>query len=97
MVINRPKSASAHEIRTEPFLVRWTLITIAILFLTIFVVLPLVVVFTDFLDTIVDAYPMPDAGGSPLGAAAMPAFLLLPAVDDTLDVPATQYSWSPCA
>ena len=26
---------------------------------------------TDFLDTIVDAYPMPDAGGSPLGAAAV--------------------------
>ena len=47
MVINRPRSASAHEIRTEPFLVRWTLITIAILFLTIFVVLPLVVVFTE--------------------------------------------------
>ncbi|MBV5268810.1 MAG: sulfate ABC transporter permease subunit CysW [Afipia sp.] len=47
MVINRPRSASAHEVRTEPFLVRWTLITIAILFLTIFVVLPLVVVFTE--------------------------------------------------
>jgi sulfate transport system permease protein len=47
MVINRPRSASAHEIRTEPFWVRWTLITIAILFLTVFVVLPLVVVFTE--------------------------------------------------
>jgi sulfate transport system permease protein len=47
MVINRPRSASAHEVRTEPFLVRWILITIAILFLTIFVVLPLVVVFTE--------------------------------------------------
>lgn len=56
MVINRPKSASAHEIRTEPFLVRWTLITIAILFLTIFVVLPLVVVFTEAFSRGVGAY-----------------------------------------
>ncbi len=56
MVINRPKSASAHEIRTEPFLVRWTLITIAIVFLTIFVVLPLVVVFTEAFSRGVGAY-----------------------------------------
>ncbi|MBN9595876.1 MAG: sulfate ABC transporter permease subunit CysW [Afipia sp.] len=56
MVINRPKSTSAHEIRTEPFLVRWTLITIAILFLTIFVVLPLVVVFTEAFSRGVGAY-----------------------------------------
>jgi sulfate transport system permease protein len=56
MVINRPKSASAHEIRTEPFLVRWTLITIAILFLTIFVVLPLVVVFTEAFSRGISAY-----------------------------------------
>ncbi len=56
MVINRPKSASAHEIRTEPLLVRWTLITIAILFLTIFVVLPLVVVFTEAFSRGVGAY-----------------------------------------
>jgi sulfate transport system permease protein len=56
MVINRPKSASAHEIRTEPFLVRWTLITIAILFLTIFVVLPLVVVFTEAFSRGIGAY-----------------------------------------
>jgi sulfate transport system permease protein len=56
MVINRHKSASAHEIRTEPFLVRWTLITIAILFLTIFVVLPLVVVFTEAFSKGVGAY-----------------------------------------
>ena len=56
MVINRPKTASAHEIRTEPFLVRWTLITIAILFLTIFVVLPLIVVFTEAFSKGVGAY-----------------------------------------
>ena len=56
MVINRPKSASAHEIRTEPFLVRWTLITIAVLFLTVFVVLPLVVVFTEAFSRGVGAY-----------------------------------------
>ncbi|MES2601081.1 MAG: sulfate ABC transporter permease subunit CysW [Pseudomonadota bacterium] len=56
MVINRQKSASAHEIRTEPFLVRWTLITIAITFLTIFVVLPLVVVFTEAFSKGISAY-----------------------------------------
>jgi sulfate transport system permease protein len=47
MTINRPRSTSAHEARTEPAFVRWTLITIAIAFLTIFVVLPLMVVFTE--------------------------------------------------
>lgn len=56
MVINRPASPSAHEIRTEPFLVRWTLITIAITFLTIFVVLPLVVVFTEAFSRGIGAY-----------------------------------------
>ncbi len=56
MVINRPASPSAHEIRTEPFLVRWTLITIATTFLTIFVVLPLVVVFTEAFSKGVGAY-----------------------------------------
>ncbi|EKS32627.1 sulfate ABC transporter permease subunit CysW [Afipia clevelandensis] len=56
MVIDRPKSASAHEIRTEPFLVRWTLITIAVLFLTVFVVLPLVVVFSEAFSRGIGAY-----------------------------------------
>ncbi|MDZ4368152.1 MAG: sulfate ABC transporter permease subunit CysW [Afipia sp.] len=56
MVINRPATPSAHEIRTEPFLVRWTLITIAITFLTIFVVLPLVVVFTEAFSKGIGAY-----------------------------------------
>jgi sulfate transport system permease protein len=56
MVINRPASRSAHEVRTEPFLVRWTLITIAVLFLTIFVVLPLVVVFTEAFSKGIGAY-----------------------------------------
>jgi sulfate transport system permease protein len=56
MVINRPATPSAHEIRTEPFLVRWTLITIAIAFLTIFVVLPLVVVFTEAFSRGIGAY-----------------------------------------
>ncbi|CAN5216726.1 sulfate ABC transporter permease subunit CysW [soil metagenome] len=56
MTINRPRSASAHEVRTEPALVRWTLITIAILFLTVFVVLPLVVVFTEAFSKGIGAY-----------------------------------------
>lgn len=56
MVINRPATPSAHEIRTEPFLVRWTLITIAVSFLTIFVVLPLVVVFTEAFSRGIGAY-----------------------------------------
>jgi sulfate transport system permease protein len=56
MVINRPKTASAHEVRTEPFLVRLTLITIAVLFLTVFVVLPLVVVFTEAFSRGISAY-----------------------------------------
>ena len=56
MVVNRPRTASAHETRTEPFWVRWTLITIAVLFLTVFVVLPLVVVFTEAFSRGVGAY-----------------------------------------
>jgi sulfate transport system permease protein len=56
MVIDRPATPSAQEIRTEPFLVRWTLITIAIAFLTIFVVLPLVVVFTEAFSKGIGAY-----------------------------------------
>ena len=56
MTISRPRRPLAHEIRTEPLLVRWTLITIAIAFLTIFVVLPLVVVFTEALSKGVGAY-----------------------------------------
>jgi sulfate transport system permease protein len=47
MTINRPRSTSAHETRTEPAFVRWTLIVVAVAFLTIFVVLPLMVVFTE--------------------------------------------------
>jgi sulfate transport system permease protein len=47
MTINRFRSTSAHETRTEPAFVRWTLIVVAVAFLTIFVVLPLVVVFTE--------------------------------------------------
>ena len=43
MTINRIKSDSAHEARTEPKFVRYTLIGIAVTFLTIFVVLPLLV------------------------------------------------------
>jgi sulfate transport system permease protein len=56
MTINRAVTQSAHEIRTEPFLVRWTLITIAIAFLTIFVVLPLAVVFTEAFSKGIGAY-----------------------------------------
>jgi len=47
MVVNRPVSTSAHEVRTEPPLVRWALIAVAVTFLTVFVVLPLVVVFAE--------------------------------------------------
>ena len=56
MTINRIKSASAHEVRTEPKFVRYTLIGIAVTFLTIFVVLPLVVVFTQAFSKGVSAY-----------------------------------------
>ncbi|MBN9581851.1 MAG: sulfate/thiosulfate ABC transporter permease CysW, partial [Afipia sp.] len=56
MVVNRPRSTSAHECRTEPALVRWTLIGIAVTFLTVFVVLPLVVVFTEAFSRGVMAY-----------------------------------------
>lgn len=47
MVTQRRPTAPAHQVRTEPVLVRWFLIAIAVGFLTIFVVLPLVVVFTE--------------------------------------------------
>jgi sulfate transport system permease protein len=47
MVVNRPVSTSAHEVRTEPAPVRWALIAVAVTFLTVFVVLPLVVVFAE--------------------------------------------------
>ena len=56
MTINRIRSDSAHEARTEPKFVRYTLIGIAVTFLTIFVVLPLVVVFTSALSKGVTAY-----------------------------------------
>jgi sulfate transport system permease protein len=56
MVVNRPRTSSAHECRTEPFWVRWTLIGIAVTFLTVFVVLPLVVVFTEAFSRGVVAY-----------------------------------------
>ncbi|HEX7791614.1 MAG TPA: sulfate ABC transporter permease subunit CysW [Afipia sp.] len=56
MVTNKPAHHSAHAVRTEPALVRWTLITIAVLFLTVFVVLPLVVVFTEAFSKGIGAY-----------------------------------------
>jgi sulfate transport system permease protein len=56
MTINRPVTQSAHEGRTEPALVRLTLITIAVAFLIIFVVLPLVVVFTEAFSKGIGAY-----------------------------------------
>ncbi|MGL4263145.1 MAG: sulfate ABC transporter permease subunit CysW [Afipia sp.] len=56
MVINRRPTAPAHQARTEPAWVRWFLITIAIGFLTIFVVLPLVVVFTEAFSKGIGAY-----------------------------------------
>ena len=56
MTINRIRSDSAHEARTEPKFVRYTLIGIAVTFLTIFVVLPLVVVFTQAFSKGVTAY-----------------------------------------
>ena len=56
MVIKRRTSAPAHQVRTEPAWVRWFLITIAVGFLTIFVVLPLVVVFTEAFSKGIGAY-----------------------------------------
>ena len=56
MTINRIQSHSAHEVRTEPAFVRYTLIGIAVTFLTVFVVLPLVVVFTQAFSKGVMAY-----------------------------------------
>jgi sulfate transport system permease protein len=65
MVTTRP-TAPAHQVRTEPAWVRWILITIAVAFLTIFVVLPLVVVFTEAFSRGVATY---------LGALAEPEAL----------------------
>ncbi len=42
--------------RTEPAIVRWTIITLAVTFLTVFVVLPLLLVFTSALSRGVGAY-----------------------------------------
>ena len=56
MTINRIQSSSAHEARTEPAFVRYTLIGIAVTFLTVFVVLPLVVVFTQAFSKGLSAY-----------------------------------------
>ena len=56
MTINRIRSDSAHEARTEPKFVRYTLIGVAVTFLTIFVVLPLVVVFTQAFSKGISAY-----------------------------------------
>ncbi len=56
MTINRIKSQSAHESRTEPKFVRYTLIGIAVTFLTVFVVLPLIVVFTQAFSNGISAY-----------------------------------------
>ena len=56
MTINRIPTSSAHEVRTEPLWVRYTLITIAVAFLTIFVILPLAVVFTQAFSKGVAAY-----------------------------------------
>ena len=56
MAIDALRSVSVHRARTEPALVRWTLTTIAILFLTVFVVLPLVVVFTEAFSRGASAY-----------------------------------------
>jgi len=56
MVVNRPVSTSVHEVRTEPAWVRWTLIAVAVTFLTVFVALPLVVVFIEAFSKGVAAY-----------------------------------------
>ena len=68
MTINRIKSDSAHEARTEPKFVRYTLIGIAVTFLTVFVVLPLVVVFTSAFSKGVSAYFDAIADGEALSA-----------------------------
>lgn len=52
----KQRFAPAYQVRTEPAWVRWFLITIAVGFLTIFVVLPLVVVFTEAFSKGIGAY-----------------------------------------
>ncbi|WIG52717.1 MULTISPECIES: sulfate ABC transporter permease subunit CysW [unclassified Afipia] len=52
----KQRIAPAYQVRTEPAWVRWFLITIAVGFLTIFVVLPLVVVFTEAFSKGIGAY-----------------------------------------
>ncbi|EKS34077.1 sulfate ABC transporter permease subunit CysW [Afipia broomeae] len=52
----KQRIAPAYQVRTEPAFVRWFLITIAVGFLTIFVVLPLVVVFTEAFSKGIGAY-----------------------------------------
>lgn len=78
MTINRIRSDSAHEARTEPKFVRYTLIGIAVTFLTIFVVLPLVVVFTSALSKGVSAYF--DALTDPEALSAIRLTLLIAAI-----------------
>ena len=75
MTINRIRSESAHEARTEPKFVRYTLIGIAVTFLTIFVVLPLVVVFTSALSKGISAYV--DALTDPEALSAIRLTLLI--------------------
>jgi len=56
MVSNTSVIATARRSRTEPAFVRWLLITIAVTFLTVFVVLPLVVVFKEAFSKGISAY-----------------------------------------
>ncbi|HEY0219962.1 MAG TPA: sulfate ABC transporter permease subunit CysW [Afipia sp.] len=54
--LNKAPTLSSREVRTEPAVIRWVLIAIAVTFLTVFVVLPLVVVFTEAFSRGVGAY-----------------------------------------
>jgi len=56
MASNRPSIASVRRSRSEPTFVRWLLIATAVTFLTVFVVLPLVVVFTEAFSRGITAY-----------------------------------------
>ncbi|MGX4802181.1 sulfate ABC transporter permease subunit CysW [Bradyrhizobium guangdongense] len=80
----RVRAAAQEDIRTEPAAVRIAIITIAVLFLTIFVVLPLVLVFAQAFSKGVVAYVA--ALAEPEALAAIRLTLLVAAISVTLNL-----------
>ena len=80
----RARAATQENIRTEPAAVRIAIITIAALFLTIFVVLPLVLVFAQALSKGIMAYIT--ALAEPEALAAIKLTLLVAAISVTLNL-----------